>query len=154
MVVVERRDEAHNTPRRCRHAAIVRRDLWSNENVKPLRLAAVGLILVVATWLASSTKVVVSPVPANACSNEVLMRGHREGDGNHANWMKVYRFGCAGGYAFAWALVGDHGRPLFDITDVLQWSSSTLTWISVNRAVVCFPTILPREIYLEGCFSN
>ncbi len=129
-------------------------ELCSNVHVKTAwRFVALIALLTAPTLVAIHTPAPVFAAPLAACSERQMIRDH-EGGPSGGSWVKVYRFGCEGPYAYAWALYAYHGKPLFDITSVLKWSTARSRWVDENRAVVCVPGILPDLIYRQGCFSN
>lgn len=65
----------------------------------------------------------------------------------------IQRFGCEGGWAFAWATVGS-GPTAIGVTEVLQYVTTSEAWAFANRATVCVAGYLPDEVYRLGCFSN
>ncbi|MHB1087430.1 MAG: hypothetical protein ACYC19_01560 [Acidimicrobiales bacterium] len=65
----------------------------------------------------------------------------------------VSQYACESGWAYVWANIGG-GPSEVSVTEVLRFNALSGVWKFAQRQDVCKPTILPREIYLMGCFSN
>jgi hypothetical protein len=63
-------------------------------------------------------------------------------------------FGCDNGWAWAFATVGPTAHEV-SVTEILHWSAPLGRWLFAKRDVVCRSAmLLPRDVYLRGCFSN
>ncbi len=65
----------------------------------------------------------------------------------------MQQFGCEDRWAYAWATVG-RGEHAIGVTQVLHYELATSRWEIVSRGRDCKASILPRDIYRLGCFSN
>lgn len=65
----------------------------------------------------------------------------------------VSQYGCENDWAYVWANIGS-GPSEVSVTEVVHFNAVSGVWKFANRQDVCKPTVLPREIYLQGCFSN
>jgi hypothetical protein len=68
--------------------------------------------------------------------------------------LSVQDYGCEEGWAYLWATVGTNERDAIGVTEVLRYSSVEHGWYVVDRLKYCKPAVLPRYVYLRGCFSN
>ncbi len=67
--------------------------------------------------------------------------------------QSVLQYACDNGWAYVWANIGS-GPTEVSVTEVLRFNGSSGAWKFARRHDVCKPSILPRDIYLKGCFSN
>jgi hypothetical protein len=119
--------------------------------VKIFRVVAALLVLVALAVAASrvSQRTVVGP-ESTSCTPHSL-----SGAANGSfHVMSVDNFGCAGDFAFLWATVGTNETDAIGVTEVLRFSPTTERWAFVSRQKYCHPTLLPYEVYRQGCFSN
>lgn len=113
------------------------------------RLALSALVLVASGLAASRARAVVAPSRIDAtCSRAAVARAFPAS----MQLDHVDGYGCAAGWAYAWATVG-RGAAEISVTEVLRLSPGA-GWTIVSRAQTCYPTILPALIYRRGCFSN
>jgi len=86
---------------------------------------------------------------STACTPNALAKAF----GGQFALRSIESFGCAEGWAFAWATVGV-GPQEIGVTEVLRFNSSTTGWSFVSRLQWCKPGRLPDLVYRQGCFSN
>jgi hypothetical protein len=65
----------------------------------------------------------------------------------------VQNYGCEGPWAFLWATIGS-GQTAVGVTEVLKFDETSQEWRVASRQKVCAVTILPHDVYQQGCFSN
>lgn len=66
---------------------------------------------------------------------------------------QVTNYGCEDGWGFLWATIGN-GAHAVGVTEVVRYDAGNGRWTVAKRLRVCSPRIMPRDIYLLGCFSN
>jgi peptidoglycan hydrolase-like protein with peptidoglycan-binding domain len=102
--------------------------------------------------VSSGTKVCASaPAPAPTatapCTNRALMAalGAQSGD-------TIARFGCAGGYAYAFVLKlsGPNGEPGIEYTQL--FAAHNGAWVTADRSSQC--SLVPKAIYAPACLTN
>ena len=90
-----------------------------------------------------------APVVAASCDATSLGAAFSSG----LALQSVSQYACENGWAYVWANIGS-GPSEVSVTEVLHFNAPSGTWTFARRQDVCKPTILPRDIYLKGCFSN
>ena len=117
--------------------------------MRATRLALSVLIVVAGALAASRARSTEAPFPLGATCTRAAVA-----DAFPASMQLVHvdGFGCAAGWAYAWATVG-RGVAEISVTEVLRLTPGA-GWAIVSRAQTCFPDVLPPLVYRRGCFSN
>ncbi len=91
----------------------------------------------------------IAPLPVVPCDAAAISAAFTNG----LRLSSLTHFACEDGWAYAWANIGT-GPTEVSVTEVLRFDTGAGVWKFALRRDVCTPTILPREIYQKGCFSN
>ncbi len=109
-------------------------------------LLLVAALAVAVSRTSAQNAAAIGPVPCDAAA---LGAAFSSGLG----LQSISQYACDNGWAYAWANIGS-GPSEVSVTEVLHFNAVSGAWNFARRQDVCKPTILPREIYLKGCFSN
>jgi hypothetical protein len=111
----------------------------------------VAIVLLAAFVVASvHTTSSSQPAPVAAPCTSVALGDAFAG---HFNLTSMQKFGCEGGWAYAWATVGT-GEQAIGVTQVMHFDRASQKWVFVSRERDCTASILPSVVYRQGCFSN
>jgi len=116
--------------------------------VKTIRLACAVLVLVAMGFVVGRATCSLSSIPLSTPCVASDVSAHL------THVRSVQDYGCQEGWAYLWATVGTSELHAIGVTEVLRYSSVEHAWYVVDRLKYCKPAVLPRYVYLRGCFSN
>jgi len=96
----------------------------------------------------------VGPVgPSAACTSTALLQGFGPEFTQSAK-VTINGYGCDAGWAYVYATIQPNaaGSTSIDVTNVM--ASRNGTWTEQDRAKVCLPNVMPKDIYNGGCTSS